>query len=71
MNFAQLRNYLDHAFGHATDAYIQRWNEQKLTGSILISVNMFKGGLSSVNISEKETIHESRLTETIKFSQIQ
>lgn len=63
---------LDLACGYFYDAYVRRWHEQKLTGSIVMKVNFFKGGISSISYDDTETKKLDELREEdIKFSHIE
>ena len=63
-----IKDQIDHIFGYFYEAYVKRWHEQSLTGNINLSVNFFKGGISSSNFEDKETKKLDELREIKKFS---
>ena len=61
-----IKQEIDCIFKYFLVAYAQRWHEQSLTGKINLTINFFKGGISSANFEDKETKKISELREIVR-----
>lgn len=60
-----IKREMECIFRYFYNAYAERWHEQGLTGKSRLTVNFFKGGVSSANFEDKETKKLSELREIV------